>query len=369
MEVYSNQKEGHDSAAALLALGVMSEAKDVVQGFIGGYAGKGHFPDKDYEKLTRATVYMCGNHSKPEDMVLQQILLDPIKLLETAEKMAAKAGKDLYEFFPPYTIMSKTIEAIKNGSFKTTGSQEWTLQDVEALQLITRVLASGDKLDGYIPEGLSAARTVLTRPDRDFYTDNGRDEKLNDEFNARVSDGKGHESSCDLNRLLFELTRIGSFEGISPWINVRYSRALLHKGEFLYNAIRGFLEGDFQSYLQAYEDLEDDMTRTVLVKAGVSRGAIADVFKFSGAYRHEKVIHLLNDNHINPQIIDTLLYGLRSESRGVADSLAQKYEKLQGNLDGKIKEKNIKISTNGYRYSKETGCKISGTIRKVKAAI
>ena len=125
---------------------------------------------------------------------------------------------------------------------------------------------------------MSAARTVLTRPDRDFYTDNGRDEKLNDEFNARVSDGKGHESSCDLNRLLFELTRIGSFEGISPWINVRYSRALLHKGEFLYNAIRGFLEGDFQSYLQAYEDLEDDMTRTVLVKAGVSRGSNSGCF-------------------------------------------------------------------------------------------
>lgn len=366
VEVYSNQKEGHDSAAALLALGVMREAKDVVQGFIGGYAGKGHFPDKDYEKLTWATVYMCRHHSKPEDMPSQKIHLDPAELLADAEKMAAKTGKNLDHFFPPYLIMSKTIEEIRNGALDMRGLKEWKLQDVEALQLMTRILAAGDKLDGYIPEGLSAARTVLTRPERDYYVEAEDYKDLREEFDTRVLDGKAHESNCDLNRLLFELTRTGSFEGISPWINVRYSRALLHKGEFLYKAIRGFLEGDFQSYLQAYEDLEEDMIRTVLVKIGVSKGAIADVFKFSDAPRHKMVVQLLKDNHINPQIIDTLLYGLRGESLRVADSLAQKYKKLQGNLNGKTKEKILKLVEMAIDIQRKQVVKYPGPLEKLK---
>lgn len=359
IEVTTKRKTGHDIAAALLALGYLSSLTKFLTG-----TGAREIPIDDWEKIIWGTTFICHHHSRPEsslksvtpDQLKDGDILNPQQMLEATKEMARKADhSDIYTFFPAFNLIKETVTEIEEGKFRHSPwfsknelremiqvdteqaplmvdeIYEREKREIEGLVKQAFLFSAADKLDGLFPDDLSTSRTTLTRPERDFYVRTAEQfDSLEKEFNHRVEDGGGPESSCDFNRLLFEISRVGTYEGISGWLSYIYSYLLEEKGRHMLKVIPAFIEGSFWPYMDAYDNLERDTIRALLVKSGVS----ALDAKMVSTERREFMIsetgRLLSQRGYSRKLLDRLLEKIGDEKYDVSGALIGKYDKLQG---------------------------------------
>jgi hypothetical protein len=367
VEVSTKKKDGHDTAAGLFALGYLSGIAPLV-------IGASDIPSEDWEKLTWGTAFICQHHSKPEkslggktpESILEDGLLDPKKMLESTEDMAKKAGFDsIYSFFPPLMLIRTQIENIASGNFRQSPwysrgmltrlterdkskpskveIEEFMRRQKNEIQGLVRqtfLFTASDKLDGLYPADLSTSRTVLTRPERVFYAKMGEYPSLSDEYEIRKKDGGGQESACDLNRLLFEISRTGAFTNISSWLSFIYSYILEKKGEYLLRrVIPGFLNGDFRPYLDAYDNLQRDTVRALLLKGGIESDYAAIISTMESSLMLESTRRLVITGGYSGELLDRLVNKISEEKEEVSRALEQKYKMfVEAGYDERDKE-------------------------------
>ena len=355
VESYSGQKEKHDGAAALMALGYVLRslplAHDVVRDFSDGKYTD--FPSEEWVKIAWGTAFMCLHHSKPElmpstdDLLARQApaddgnkpigIFDPKELLNAAEYMMQEANKKklaqeetpfrtVEEFFPPYALIRTTIQAIQNGTLEVPVFNEL---EIEGLKKQTRLFAAADKLDSTYPADLSAVRTFQTRPERVFFLRMEREMELEEELEERIKRGAGHESPCDLDRFLFEMTRTKTFDDMSLIVKRWYANGLRMKAQFLYEGISALLESDSAIFLRAYEHMERDMARAILIKAGYEEGLAAGIATIHDRdLRRVEVEDRLESQRFDPGEYEAVLYRIRDERARVESIINNKMNSL-----------------------------------------
>ena len=333
LEVWSGQKEGHDAAGGLFAFGYMLQSQGIADKVVEkhGYGGRESFPHNDWVKLAWGAAFICLNHSLPDEMhtteyLMQHGLLDSKDLLNGAEVMLKEAnikrkreGKTLFasirEFFPEFALISETLTHIKDGTLE---SPLFTQNEIEGLKKQTRVFAAADKLDSNFPPDLSADRTFLTRPERAFYVRIEGNLSAKDELEERIQGGSRHESPCDLDRLLFEITRTKTFDGVSNSLSYWYAQALREKGKFLNDSITLLLEHNGSGFMSAYDHLERDMTEAVLAKAGYgdsdAKSKATEVYQKDD---HKQIVGILHDLGYKSDSYLDMIFRIRKERRDV----------------------------------------------------
>lgn len=350
VETYSGQKEKHDGTDALLALGHTLQSIDLVDAALSDFSnGKfSEFPRDDWNKVAWGAAFICQHHSRPELMPSTEDLLemqsrkegqlgyvgivDPLRLLKDAEYMleeangkrlerGEKAFTSIEEFFPPFRLIRDFIQQIRDGVVEIPQFDE---KEIEGLKKQTRLFAAADKLDSTYPAELSAVRTFQTRPDRPFFVRLEGDMTLEAELRERIRLGSGHESPCDFDRLIFEMTRVKTFTEIGIVVQRWYANGLRSKGKFLKEAISRLIDGDGDVFLQTYENLEGDMAGALLKKAGYASDYSGYVVRLKDkAMRRKEVEEALAVEGFDPRIFEAVLYRIRSE-RGVIGNIIDK---------------------------------------------
>lgn len=326
-QVYTGLKEGHDSAGALFAFGFIREHYNEINNLMPGENEK--IPYEDWENQAWGAAFMIRHHSLPEKMPLETIgLLSLTELLNDVEFVAKKHETDIYTLFPAFGMIRETIDAIRWGEIDD--QKQLTRGELEAVRMQTHLVSAADKLDSYFPADLSAARTVLTRPTRPFYTRVQEGLSLEDELEIRITDGRGeneaHESTCDLNRLLFELTRTEGFMGKSAIVSRAFGIGLREKANFFVKAIPALLKGTVDAYANAYEELE-----TREISAALEKN--------------------LKDSHT----LDWVRFRIRNEKATVVSALEEKIKMMYGlNVTSEEKKRIVDLVSAAVRRQEAT---------------
>jgi hypothetical protein len=347
-EVWCDEKEGHDGSGALLALGFLLQAQEAADEAVRHHTnGTYHsFPPADFEKAAWGTAYMCLHHSYPDNMpstndVIQNGIMQPKKMLEAAEVLKnavnnkrIERGKAPFaaieDVFPALKKIERVIRQITDGTIRIPKFSE---AEIEGLKKQTRLFAAADKLDSNFPPDLSAVRTFLTQPERVFYKrlESGQEGiSPDEELDMRIERCGNHVAVCDFDRFLYEITRIKTFDGVSPKINYWYAYALRGKGRFLTGAIGPLLHGDGSRFLRAYDHLEKDMIEAVLVKAdyGVTEAMrIAESIQATGDFKRVK--QLLQENGFTTDTYVQMLLQIHKERNDVERIVAYKIQTIE----------------------------------------
>lgn len=331
VEVYTGEKEYHDSGSALLTLGYLLNMYDHVRDLTSSSQNGSFIPQEDWEMIAWGTAFICRYHSKPEktpqlESLLKDGILDPQELLRDAVAAAQKNHVSLFEFFPGYKSAASIIQQIQNNSLRVP---QFTREKIEGLLKELQVTAAADKLDDTHPAAEAAARMNLTVPDRVFLDGSYFHLSLAEEYERRRQDGGAHRSSCDLNRILFMLSRTGVTSGLS-WSSQMMRVGLKRRAEFYQQAIPGFLVGDFSTYLSPYETFVQREMHALLIKAGVDSYRVNSTLNISDPdVRRRSLRTLLAQRGLHPGVVDIIQDRIFEERDQVQQILGHKYQLLK----------------------------------------
>lgn len=334
VQLHTGQKTGHDAAAALLSLGFLLSPEHLENPPI---------PRSDWEKIAWGSAFVIRHHSDPE--VTKELpsadfrngkYLDPQTLLAETEAMAEKAGKNLYDFFPPFESVAPVIEAIRQGEIKRPPP----LTDSEAKGLLSQTLifAAADKMDSLHPAELSSTRTILTMPNRRLYVQYEEPFAEGSELAHRAAKGGSHGARTDFDRYLYEITRHEPFVGQSAWLSNVYNKVMLTKATFLRQAFPALLSGDFGPILDVYDRLERDTVMHLLRRANVAGDTIHHI---DSAYKVRQnfltVARVtLREQGYDDRLIDSYLERIGQEKDLVQRAIEAKYEAFKEVYQGQL---------------------------------
>ncbi len=336
VEVLTGKKEGHDAAGALFTFGYMMENVDTLVPIINEELGLTYpITLDDWTAWAWATAFICEHHSKPEKMstiahLVQQGVVDPAEFLRKTEDMAQKYGEEsIYTLFPPFAIIRPFIERIRER--KILPYRGFTQNELDALRTRGFRFSAADKLDGTFPADLAGARMILTRPDRAFYERMSKPGlTLLEELDARVQDGGAHESSCDLNRILFELTRTQALGEFPSHVRHAFRVGMQLRSSYYLRAIDALLHDDTVPFLESYESLERHEIVALLGKIGVQEIESKVVVQMSEEDdRHRSVRALLKKYGYDGAAFDDVLYKIHNEKAIVGQALLAKIQLLR----------------------------------------
>lgn len=336
-EVETGIKEHHDAAAALFILGYLHENKTRLFDLYKSktfYEQDNSIPDEEIEKIIWGAAFINLHHSKPEkvqdiDSLVMNGLFDIKELITAVEEEASKQGMTIYEYYKPYNSIRDFIESVKSTGYK---SPRFTYKESLGLYHQLLAVAAADKLDSNFPADLATTRMLLTKPNRIAYRKMaGLSSEA--EFKARVLDGSGQESECDLNRILFELTRTKSFD-FSPWVTRAFQVGLVKRGQFILEIYPEFLKGNFEPVLKCYEKLEADIIKTTLTIAGIDDSVIKSTLQINSKHKRRAEIaeEYLKGKRIDPHSFQYALEQLEIERQTISIALVKKFN-LLGNIE------------------------------------
>jgi hypothetical protein len=330
IEVGTGKKESHDAAAALFALGVYSKmyqsAADLSKAFD---IRIDPISEGDWQKIVWAAAFINANHSKPEkapgiEMLENQNLLDPAKLLQQITETANKSGKTIYEYFPQFEMMRDYIDKISVGEII---SPKFNKSELQAIKKQLVVMSGADKLDGIYPADLSATRTTLSKSKRIYWNRMDSGLSLEEEFDIRRKDGGEQESTCDLNRLIFELSRVDLFQEAPPYLWWLMHYGLKQKAVTIRDLTTSFVNGDLSAYENIYKLHEQNTIQAMLKKAGVDPTEAEIISKIKDEdYRVAGVHSAFNRFHKDPIVADQILSLVHKERDKVLSAIKLKYE-------------------------------------------
>lgn len=325
VQAWTHSKNGHDEGAALFALGTLSQIQTPL-------------PQDIWDDLTWGTAYVCKYHSYPEKMpkieeLIANGFLDPQELLNDVKRAAEKKGKDIYSFFPPFNLIKDYIESIEREEIHPP---YFSQEKIAALNKRAMVFIAADKLDSLYPVDLSSGRTVLTNVYRPLWMPIGEQVlSIHEEFEARRRRSDGRESECDLDRYIYELTRMEKFHAISPVVNTLFRQGLRQKAIFLRNAIDKFYQGDFYPFTYVYEKMLREMIDGMLIQAEVDGKDRIKILRYEPLLRLQYAQNEIGKK--NPELIKSFNYLhfiYTKEQTNLQDALRLKHQGLVVGLGG-----------------------------------
>lgn len=337
VEVYTREKRHHDSGSAILTLGYMLQKRDQIAAAMGSDT----IPDEVSQKLSWAAAFICLYHSKPEEVaevddLLKNGLFDAKQILKNIEETARLHGQNIYTFFPPFKLIENVINDIKANKLTIP---TFSKNELEGLIKMLRAIAASDKLDATYPVGLAATRMILTVPDRPWYIRLEGDNTLEEELEVRKQGAAGSNASCDFDRILYEITRAKAFTGLSPWVSFLYSHGLTERAKYFTKVIPAFLDGNIESYLEAYPDLLQTELKAIMMKIKIPQDRInATLLLDEHGTKIKDARKLAINGGYAEELITDLVQGIDDERLQVRLVLTNKSDQLS-NLRLSIDEK------------------------------
>src|SRR3989344_2063366 len=125
VQVANGQKESHDEASGLFALGyfLREEVINHIVKLSHVNSNPNPLTADDCIKMAWALSFMCLQHSKPEDIPSTDILyrdglIDLPKVLEVVSTTAQSKSMTLLDFFPSYSLITTFLESTRSGQIQ-----------------------------------------------------------------------------------------------------------------------------------------------------------------------------------------------------------------------------------------------------------
>ncbi len=277
-------------------------------------------------KYKWAKAFMIRYHH-PEDIpstehILQHGLFNVFELNDFVGDFSGK--------FPPFKNVQSAIPLLLNEEPPTFSREE-----VEAIRMQAYLLAAADKMDQLTPIRLSSNRTIKLNPERALYTDENykRGWKPSEEFKLRREQGSMSECDDDLSRFLFEMCRTDAFADAPEIVQVIYGRALREKTYFLRDAVREFMNRNFEPFVSIYDEMHDVTKDNILYGLGFKqKGRESILWDSHGHKRYDsdrRIKYFLEMYGFDSALLDKTISEIDDDRDIVYGLLEIKYEKMR----------------------------------------